>query len=61
MKEIIIWLLVICGISVSVYQVDKANKAHKEKQAQELKKQMGESNTDCVLMPESPACKGKNK
>ena len=58
-KEIIMWLLALFGIGVSVYQADKVNKEHSQKQAEELKKSTGSTNTDCVLMPYSPACSGK--
>ena len=58
-KEIVMWLLALFGIGVGVYQVDKVNKEHSQKQAEELKKSMGSTNTDCVLMPDSPACSGK--
>ena len=58
-KEIIMWLLALLGIGVGVHQVDKVNKEHSQKQAEELKKSMGSTNTDCVLMPDSPACRGK--
>ena len=55
------WLLALFGIGVGVYQVDKINKEHNQKQAEELKKSMGSTNSDCVLMPDSPACRGGRK
>lgn len=59
MKEILLWLLALFGLGLGVYEVDKINKEQSAKQAEELKKSMGSTNTDCVLMPDSPACRGK--
>ena len=56
MKELIFWFLGILGLGVGVYELDKHNKEQAKEHAKDLQK--GKDNTDCVILPSHPDCKG---